>query len=248
MLIYSALAASLESTNGAGSSGTSSRTLERMDSDEAIEAANRDFQEKRAVDREKQRLEREARNGSRSGTTTPRALDPQGGPSGAGTLAMPASRPTTASASTSSSSSNLPSGNAALKPGGLAFDRAQMEKERLARQKAREEAAPGSQAGPSTERVPRTVMGTVTPIAGSNRASSSANSSAILKGTTAASNGDFSLHPLQSPGPFPRDAAGEYYLDGELRHTELQICKPTSARTFSLPQVIGEVCAIPSQQ
>jgi tyrosyl-DNA phosphodiesterase-1 len=50
-----------------------------------------------------------------------------------------------------------------------------------------------------------------------------------------------SHHPLQSSGPFPSDAAGEYYLDGEMRHNALSIGNPTSAPTFSPQQVVGKV-------
>jgi len=48
-------------------------------------------------------------------------------------------------------------------------------------------------------------------------------------------------HPLQSAEPFPVDEAGECYVDGEMRHTELTIGEPTTARTFSPSQVIGKV-------
>jgi tyrosyl-DNA phosphodiesterase-1 len=49
-----------------------------------------------------------------------------------------------------------------------------------------------------------------------------------------------SHHPLQSSGPFPSDAAGEYYLDGEMRHNALSIGNPTSEPTFSSKQVVGK--------
>lgn len=50
-----------------------------------------------------------------------------------------------------------------------------------------------------------------------------------------------SLHPLQSPGPLPLDAAGEYYLDGEMRQIDVTIGKATALQTFTVDQVIGRV-------
>ena len=214
-----------------------------MTSDDAIEIANREYQKQREADRERQRRERELKNGSRSGTNTPRAPGSPKQASGSqingSTTATSSIRPVSRAAPGAAEGVHVPSGNPSLKPGGLAYDRAQMEKERLARQKAREQ--PGSSAGQGegAARVARTATGTVTPIAGPGRVTTNAGPSSSSASSSV--NMPSGLHPFQRAGPFPTDAAGEYYLDGELRHTDLQICKPTSTPTFNLPSIIGKV-------
>ncbi|TXT13549.1 hypothetical protein VHUM_00916 [Vanrija humicola] len=130
------------------------------------------------------------------------------------------------SASTSSSSKPGPSGEATptepavaggLKLGGLMIDRAQLERERLARQAAKEASKPAAS-------LPHRQQPTTTP---------SAPASPSLP--TRVAN-----HPLQTASTPPSDAAGEYFLDGELRHVALTIGTSNSARTFSPRKVFGD--------
>lgn len=98
----------------------------------------------------------------------------------------------------------------------LGIDRARLERERLARQAKRSGSGSAQlEAGPV---VPGPAN--IQPIA-STRLSS---------------------HPLQSKGPFPFDAGGEYHLDGELRHVRLLVgsCSTTDD-TFSPQNVFGKV-------
>lgn len=136
--------------------------------------------------------------------------------------------------------------------------RAQMEQERLERQRVRE-ASNGRSSGTATNVVstssarpvqpPPAVPVQVKTMADLNRSSSgevagSASGSRPIPVNGATSNGaraKKSYHPLQSPGPFPTDAAGEYYLDGELRHVSLSIGSKTDSPTFSPHQVVGAV-------
>lgn len=114
--------------------------------------------------------------------------------------------------------------------GALGIDRAQMEKERLARLAARqnsngEEAVKESPASSSSARPPPLSRPGPSPRAGPSSPPKSPQSD----------------HPYQGRGPFPRDAAGEYYLDGELRHVALKIGKATGDPTFSPRDVFGNV-------
>lgn len=139
---------------------------------------------------------------------------------------------------------------AALPP--VLSGRAQMEQERLARQRAREASGPSSKEGMSASsalqvkrETPPSRIATMTDIVSRdiNAASSSSASgskSRVTNGTTSRSRPS-THHPLQSAGPFPTDAAGEYYLDGELRHVALTIGNKTEAPTFSPRQVVGAV-------
>lgn len=107
----------------------------------------------------------------------------------------------------------------------LGIDRAQLERERLARQAARAGASTSAAAGPS-----KPPTGSSHPRPTKPQAREHPQTSARLPN-----------HPLQSKGPLPQDAAGEYYLDGELRHVRLRIGQPSSSRTFSIRDIFREV-------
>lgn len=175
--------------------------MEDDDSDAEIERANARYQASREASRERQRREREQkRKGSGDSVSQP----PSKAASSAGTPA-----PEVASAPSVGLSA-------------LGIDRAQLERERLARQAKRSQSGSSQpEAGPSQPKQPR-----------------SSNPGNPGSHTTSAR---LPNHPLQSKGPFPTDAAGEYYLDGELRHVALQIGNPTTERTFSPQNVFGKV-------
>jgi hypothetical protein len=63
-----------------------------------------------------------------------------------------------------------------------------------------------------------------------------------VAGPSSRTVGGASHRPLYSDsGVFPSDAAGEYYLDGEMRHTSLTLGSRNDERTFSPQQVYGPV-------
>ncbi|WVQ73114.1 hypothetical protein IAR50_002678 [Cryptococcus sp. DSM 104548] len=105
-----------------------------------------------------------------------------------------------------------------LKIGGQTFDRAQMEKERLERQAAREKAS-GKSSGHS---VP----------SGSSSSSSKPTTSENVERPKVPDD-----HPFQGHN-HPRDAAGELYLNGEMRHTFNKVV-PTREPVFTPRSVIG---------
>lgn len=124
--------------------------------------------------------------------------------------------------------------------------RAQMEQERIARQKAREgqtgNSQPSATTTSNTKPAPLTsskiaTMADLSRNAEAGPSSNTAKTTNVWKPTTRPPT----YHPLQSTGPFPTDAAGEYYLDGEMRHNALTIGRPTSAPTFSAKQIVGKV-------
>jgi len=124
--------------------------------------------------------------------------------------------------------------------------RAQMEQERIARQKAREGQTGNSQPSASTTSNVKPTQSTGSRIA--TMADLSRNAEAgPSSNTTRNTNGSKPItrsptyHPLQSIGPFPTDAAGEYYLDGEMRHNSLTVGRASSAPTFSPQQIVGKV-------
>ncbi|GMK53628.1 hypothetical protein CspeluHIS016_0102140 [Cutaneotrichosporon spelunceum] len=166
------------------------------DSDAGIERANAAYQASREASRERQVREREARRGATVGLSS-KALSvvSSTGPSPPQNVKGP---------------ERVPIGLSAL-----VIDRAQLERERLARQAMRSGSSSGQpQAGRSV--VPQ-------------RSQTQRTASMRL-----------SNHPLQSRGTFPTDAAGEYYLDGELRHVRLQIGSSTTDSTFSPQSVFGQ--------
>jgi len=124
--------------------------------------------------------------------------------------------------------------------------RAQMEQERIARQKAREGQTSTSQPSVSTTSNIKPTPSTGSRIATMSDLSRNAEAGPSSN-TTRNTNGSKSTtrpptyHPLQSTGPFPTDAAGEYYLDGEMRHNALTIGRTSSAPTFSPQQIVGKV-------
>jgi tyrosyl-DNA phosphodiesterase-1 len=124
--------------------------------------------------------------------------------------------------------------------------RAQMEQERIARQKAREGQSGSSQPSASTasnvKPTPSTGsrIATMADLSRNAEAGPSSNTSRATNGSKSTTRPP-TYHPLQSTGPFPTDAAGEYYLDGEMRHNALTIGRATSAPTFSPQQIVGKV-------
>jgi len=141
----------------------------------------------------------------------------------------------------------------------LLGDRAKMEAERLARQAARAiTAGAASASAAATSKVNSNVsnggvkVATIrdfapTPISPSRSAypgRSVNGGGASASASAGPSRPTPTLHPLQSTSPFLRDAAGEYYLDGEMRQINVTIGKPSAAPTFKVEQVIGRVsCA-----
>ncbi|WVR06341.1 hypothetical protein IAU60_003372 [Kwoniella sp. DSM 27419] len=150
-----------------------------------------------------------------------------------------------ASASTSSAPSLDSAPAAVLKVGGQIVDRAQLERERRERQAARQAAAGVGVAGPSTalsnhdRSGPARISG-MTSVAKNSKPIHSESSSLAKPSSSVSFISSSSIHPLQSPVPFPSDAAGEYYPNGELRHTALVIGEPTTERTFSPKDVAGK--------
>ena len=122
-------------------------------------------------------------------------------------------------------------------------DRAQMERERIARQEAK--LAQGINGGLAKAPQASSSSSTSRVIGLSDLPTSDGPSSS--RPTNGSTNGNRPstkpprLHPLQSAGPFPRDAAGEYYLDGEMRNTHLEIGDPTSDPTFAPQDMMGKV-------
>jgi tyrosyl-DNA phosphodiesterase-1 len=119
-------------------------------------------------------------------------------------------------------------------------DRAAMERERLERQAARQAHAIKSAGSYTVKKMPAIP-------AARPSGSSGITTFADLEDKPSESSSSTSrpfpktAHPLQSPGPFPRDAAGEYYLDGEMRHTALKLGHEATEPTFSPEDVFGKV-------
>ncbi|KAK8858572.1 hypothetical protein IAR55_002801 [Kwoniella newhampshirensis] len=166
------------------------------------------------------------------------------------TLPIPTS--TVPSATSSPAPSDLSATPSVLRLGGQMIDRAQLEKERRERQAAREAQSNGSNpsqqpagavpsAGParfngmSSIGVPSSSTASSSSGAASTSKSSGGNSNTAQKALSAGVS-----HPFQASGPFPSDAAGQYYLEGEMRHTALTIGNPTMDRTFSPKQIVGK--------
>lgn len=128
--------------------------------------------------------------------------------------------------------------------------RAQMELERIARQKAREGQNGGSKPSapppPSSSNIKPTAssgtkIATMADLSRNAEAGPSSSAKSRPVNGTKPSTHPPTHHPLQSTGPFPSDAAGEYYPDGEMRHNALSIGRTTSAPTFSPKQIVGKV-------
>lgn len=127
--------------------------------------------------------------------------------------------------------------------------RAQMEQERIARQKARKGQSGSSQPSASTTSTSNVKSAPssnsrIATMADLNRNAeagpSSSNNVRPINGSKSAPRPP-THHPLQSIGPFPTDAAGEYYLEGEMRHNALSIGRASTAPTFSPQQIVGKV-------
>lgn len=126
--------------------------------------------------------------------------------------------------------------------------RAQMEQERIARQKAREAQNGIKPATSSMSHIkPALPTGNARIATMSDLSSRNAEAGPSSNGAPRPVNriqpppSRPTYHPLQSPGPFPTDAAGEYYLDGEMRHNALTIGRSSTAPTFSPKQIVGKV-------
>ncbi|WVN85061.1 uncharacterized protein L203_100203 [Cryptococcus depauperatus CBS 7841] len=128
---------------------------------------------------------------------------------------------------------------AILRVGGEIFNRAQLEKERLKRQADRSKAMNGELGTVYQDKMAVTKL---------LQANASGPSSNQLRAHTSIPrtnpNDDNSklpiLHPFQREGQFPRDAAGEYYLDGEMRHTANKLVPASADPVFTPQQVIGK--------
>lgn len=225
LLMARALAASL------AASPVQAPPLERAESDEIIQIANNDYQAQRARDRAAQAKARLARLDAQPDTA--KSL-----PSTAEIVLKSATTPTIPRPASANS---------------LFSDRAKMEEERLARQLAKS----GGSAGPSRPGSTSATSGSGTsagiagpsisrPIAQDPRPSDSAP-----RAQPSAMNGNGNSrtiparppiqHPYQASGSFPRDAAGEYYLDGELRHTHIADAGRSSEPVFTAQSILGNV-------
>ncbi|EIW73567.1 hypothetical protein TREMEDRAFT_70993 [Tremella mesenterica DSM 1558] len=147
-----------------------------------------------------------------------------------------------------------------IRIGGATIDRAQLEKERLARQAARAAASADTSSAVGKPLEASLLSTPAAPTStGADSATDGRSKLQSLRGngagpsnvtakpvvvTSSSSEAPRSVHPYHQSGPLPRDAAGEYYLNGELRHSALTIGRPTTEPTFSLPQVIGKTSEI----
>lgn len=217
--------------------------------EEEIELANKAYQASRQAYREEELKRRQAAvpTLSTAPTTVLSGTDNRATrPSSAKDFPVPPTIPRPPSAA-SASADPVPR----LQAGGILGDRARMEQERLARQAARLGAAGGTSSATPASSVnsaskPPEVGSSRVATLGDYRTDVANPSGSVYPGqsTVAESRSQrphSSTHPLQSPGPFPTDVAGEYYLEGEMRHTAMSIGTPSTDRTFSPEQVIGDV-------
>ncbi|KAL1412875.1 hypothetical protein Q8F55_000624 [Vanrija albida] len=191
---------------------------EADDLDANIEAANAAFQAEREASREQQRREREAKRLKTEHSSAP---------------------PTSVSASSSSKAASSgvptpvePAAAGGLKLGGLMIDRAQLEKERLARQAAKEGKPLPDVVSPNAA-----ASSSKAPVPPSQHQQPAASHNVPGPSSTPTR---YPNHPLQTASAPPHDAAGEYFLDGELRHVALRIGNSSTGRTFSPRQVFGD--------
>lgn len=228
---------------GATDEDDSGPSADKEDSPEAsLRAANEAFQAERAADRERQRRERERKRQEAIAASQP--ASPSHKQPSADTSNGAAKPEATVSEETKDKpavpSDSTPLLSRAFVDKNQLLDRAQMERERLARQAARQAQAQSSTTGASS-------VSKSTP--GSSSSSGTKARIATLSSLPESQAGPSrqpiptarSIHPLQSSGPFPSDAAGEYYLDGEMRHSQLDIGQPAALPTFNIHQVIGKV-------
>lgn len=228
----------------AASTQQTKEVVEEVSDDEELHDANAAFVASREAYRQEEMKRRQAKR------------DKVSGPASATIPSLP-TPPPSAQAGAKNVPIPPPTAYTITRMGPGAIDRAQMEKERLARQAAR--------AGQSGE---KPANGGAPGISRASTSHTTTNSSSGVKSLTdlkaRESNGNLPTaaanrndagpshayrpteHPLQAAGPFPSDAAGEYYLDSELRHTAMSIGSPSKERTFSPQQVIGKVSSQPS--
>lgn len=205
------------------------------DSDAEFEATNAVMEASRKSYRDEQERERKRRRTEDEPSSATAGPSSVAGPS---RVAAVSPSPTLASGTATPTPSDIvtaaPAPVAVSKPlGGI--DRAAMEKERLARQAARQ----GTTAAGSNNETSSSANATSSTAPSAQTAGGSTSrpfsSSAPSPGTRLRD------HPLQSTGPFPRDKAGEYYLDGELRHVHLGIGDPTTESVFTIRDVFAGV-------
>lgn len=255
------MAASLAASQ-ATASASRSNGLKREESDELIESANRDFQAERAADRARQqkarlaKLEEEGQSRSASSTSFVKLEGkPLAKAAAANSMPVKLEKEASTQSSAPSSSTIVPRPSPpppARVPGtvnSLLSDRAKMEEERIARQLARS----GGQPAPAPVSVTTSAPTSAPAAAPAPFRASVPNSAFYANGSTSTSTANGRSgpstsraaiqHPYQARSTFPRDAAGEYYPDGELRHTALTIGEPTSEPTFSAAEIIGNVSA-----
>lgn len=213
---------------------------------QAESSADAAYRVRRDAERSEEARQRAERKATTSGQSTPLARPES-----------PLHTPDTASTITTGASSGI---------GSLLGNRAQMEKERLARQAARagsSSTATAQSAAPSMVPVASATFGptalpkarTPPPVVKAEPLAAKRSYVQISPNTVNKRNGIHSLgasgsrsaastssrHPFRATGNIPRDTAGEYYLNGEMRHTALTIGNASDAPTFSPKEVIGNV-------
>ena len=234
------MAASLAASSG-------DLSVQEISDDEEIEKANAVFQASRQAFREEEKRKRETVNSKPTSNSAALPIPPL-------TLSGTGQTKDVSKLITSEKTSTRLSPVPRSAAGGLLGDRAQMERERLARQAARAAQIGGSNgitAEPRVVHIPGPKTSTdgsrIATVSDWNQPQNGAGpSTGFSNGATkvasqSSKSTSHARHPLQSAGPFPSDEAGECYLDGEMRHTALTIGEPTSERTFSPDQVIGDV-------
>ena len=175
--------------------------------DEQIQKANDDYQASREAYRDEERRRRAEKAGPSSTTLSNPSLPTPP------LSATPSEPPRPADSATAPASPSLPLfQNREFVDRLKLSDRAQLEKERLARQ-----AAKAAQSG----------------------AVNGGSGSSLANGGPSAGPSRLPDHPLQSAGPYLWDLAGEYYPEGEMRHSALSIGDATNEKTFSASDMIG---------
>ena len=121
---------------------------------------------------------------------------------------------------------------------GALGDRAQMERDRLARQAAKQSTPATTSADAST----LAASGSRAYVPARLRSLADlSNSRSPTPPPASAQAPATALHPFHSSTPFLSDAGGQYFLDGEMRHTALTIGTPATERTFSPADMLGDV-------
>ena len=229
--------------------------LQDLSDDEDLTRANEEFRASRETFREEETRRREAKRTST--TTTAESTPVPGGEAASGGEGVSGEMGTAVETTEPTQVDQPPKSGLAAVLG----DRAQMERERLARQAARQ-AHQSGQAGPSgtsstgappKSSTPMTAHSEQPRVATLNDYSPADASSSrrtdngrtvqagSASGPTSRSTSYANpYHPFRTASP-GQDAAGEYYLDGELRHTAMTIGHSSNEPTFTAEQVIGDV-------